>query len=73
MTLWQNRAINFFKHIHTTRKYLHFLLLEELHPRQFILTSSLSDHISVTLDIELLNDCHPGFFPLKLCLIAYFN
>lgn len=73
MTLWQNRAINFFKHIHTTRKYLHFLLLEELHPRQFILTSSLSDHISVTLDIKLLNDCHPGFFPLKLCLIAYFN
>lgn len=63
MTLWQNRAINFFKHIHTTRKYLHFLLLEELHPRQFILT----------LDIKLLNDCHPGFFPLKLCLIAYFN
>lgn len=69
MTLWQNRAINFFKHIHTTRKYLHFLLLEELHPRQFILTSSLSDHISVTLDIKLLNDCHPGFFSFK----AMFN
>lgn len=64
MTLWQNRAINFFKHIHTTRKYLHFLLLEELHPRQFILASSLSDHISDTLDlaIKLLNDCHPVFF-----------
>lgn len=69
MTLWQNRAINFFKHIHTTKKYLHFLLLEELHPRQFILTSSLSDHISVTLDIKLLNDCHPGVFSFK----AMFN
>lgn len=64
MTLWQSRAINFFKHIHTIRKHLHFLLLEELHPRQFILASSLSDHISNTLDlaIKLLNDCHPGFF-----------
>lgn len=64
MTLWQSRAINFFKHIHTIRKHLHFLLLEELHPRQFILASSLSDHISDTLDlaIKLLNDCHPGFF-----------
>lgn len=64
MTLWQNRAINFFKHIHTIRKHLHFLLLEELHPRQFILASSLSDHISDTLDlaIKLLNDCHPVFF-----------
>lgn len=73
--VWQNRAINFFKHIHTIRKYLHFLLLEELHPRQFILASSLSGHISGTLDlaIKLLNDCHPVFFSLKLCLIAYFN
>lgn len=64
MTLWQSRAINFFKHIHTIRKHLHFLLLEELHPRQFILASSLSDHISDTLDlaIKLLNDCHPVFF-----------
>lgn len=64
MTLWQSRAINFFKHIHTIRKHLHFLLLEELHPRQFIWASSLSDHISDTLDlaIKLLNDCHPVFF-----------
>lgn len=72
MTLWQSRAINFFKHIHTIRKHLHFLLLEELHPRQFILASSLSDHISDTLDlaIKLLNDCHPVFF-FKLTVKIY--